>query len=179
MISHCVIHIGTSGWSYPRGEGTWKGYFYASGKINWTFIAFMLIIAVYDVVAVRLGYMLWMAERFSDSGALPGFIFPRGFASWNLDLKQVRVGELKEKEPEERDYAVLGGGDIGFPLMLAVAVFFSDGLAAAIIVSAFALAGLMGAFLLQLLWLRGKPMPTLPPIAAGSLIGFLLVSAFL
>ena len=28
------IYIGTSGWSYPRGEGTWKGYFYPPGKIN-------------------------------------------------------------------------------------------------------------------------------------------------
>jgi len=28
------IFIGTSGWSYPKGEGTWKGYFYPSGKIN-------------------------------------------------------------------------------------------------------------------------------------------------
>jgi uncharacterized protein YecE (DUF72 family) len=27
------IYIGTSGWSYPKGEGTWKGYFYPSGKI--------------------------------------------------------------------------------------------------------------------------------------------------
>ena len=32
MISR--IYIGTSGWSYPRGEGTWKGYFYPAGKIN-------------------------------------------------------------------------------------------------------------------------------------------------
>lgn len=28
------IYIGTSGWSYPRGEGTWKGHFYPSGKVN-------------------------------------------------------------------------------------------------------------------------------------------------
>jgi uncharacterized protein YecE (DUF72 family) len=28
------IYVGTSGWSYPKGEGTWKGYFYPSGKIN-------------------------------------------------------------------------------------------------------------------------------------------------
>ncbi len=34
MISKASIFIGTSGWSYPRGEGTWKGYFYPSGKIN-------------------------------------------------------------------------------------------------------------------------------------------------
>jgi uncharacterized protein YecE (DUF72 family) len=28
------IYIGTSGWSYPKGEGSWKGYFYPAGKIN-------------------------------------------------------------------------------------------------------------------------------------------------
>jgi uncharacterized protein YecE (DUF72 family) len=28
------IYIGTSGWSYPAGEGTWKGYFYPAGRIN-------------------------------------------------------------------------------------------------------------------------------------------------
>ncbi|HAS04642.1 MAG TPA: hypothetical protein DCR71_02615 [Dehalococcoidia bacterium] len=28
------IYIGTSGWSYPSGEGAWKGYFYPSAKIN-------------------------------------------------------------------------------------------------------------------------------------------------
>jgi uncharacterized protein YecE (DUF72 family) len=28
------IYIGTSGWSYPKGEGTWKGFFYPAGRIN-------------------------------------------------------------------------------------------------------------------------------------------------
>jgi len=28
------LYIGTSGWSYPKGEGTWTGYFYPTGKIN-------------------------------------------------------------------------------------------------------------------------------------------------
>ncbi len=28
------IYIGTSGWSYPKGEGTWKGHFYPAGRIN-------------------------------------------------------------------------------------------------------------------------------------------------
>jgi uncharacterized protein YecE (DUF72 family) len=28
------IYIGTSGWSYPKGDGAWKGYFYPAGKIN-------------------------------------------------------------------------------------------------------------------------------------------------
>jgi len=28
------IYIGTSGWSYPAGEGSWKGYFYPPGTKN-------------------------------------------------------------------------------------------------------------------------------------------------
>ena len=28
------LYIGTSGWSYPKGKGTWTGYFYPKGKIN-------------------------------------------------------------------------------------------------------------------------------------------------
>jgi uncharacterized protein YecE (DUF72 family) len=28
------ICIGTSGWSYPKGRGTWNGYFYPAGKID-------------------------------------------------------------------------------------------------------------------------------------------------
>jgi uncharacterized protein YecE (DUF72 family) len=28
------IYIGTSGWSYPRGDGAWKGIFYPEGKVD-------------------------------------------------------------------------------------------------------------------------------------------------
>lgn len=34
MVKAEGIYIGTSGWSYPKGEGTWKGFFYPGGKIN-------------------------------------------------------------------------------------------------------------------------------------------------
>lgn len=34
MTNQAKIYIGTSGWSYPKGEGTWTGYFYPKGKIN-------------------------------------------------------------------------------------------------------------------------------------------------
>jgi uncharacterized protein YecE (DUF72 family) len=34
MAGAAKLYIGTSGWSYPKGEGTWKGYFYPKGKIN-------------------------------------------------------------------------------------------------------------------------------------------------
>ena len=34
MSGNTKIYVGTSGWSYPKGEGTWTGNFYPSGKIN-------------------------------------------------------------------------------------------------------------------------------------------------
>jgi uncharacterized protein YecE (DUF72 family) len=34
MTDQAKIYIGTSGWSYPKGEGTWTGHFYPTGKIN-------------------------------------------------------------------------------------------------------------------------------------------------
>jgi uncharacterized protein YecE (DUF72 family) len=34
MTPQAKLYIGTSGWSYPKGEGRWTGYFYPKGKIN-------------------------------------------------------------------------------------------------------------------------------------------------
>jgi len=144
-----------------------------------TFMIFMLVIAVYDVLAVRFGFMVWMADKLSASASLPAFIFPKITGDWRMNLKKIQVGELRKEEPIKREYTILGGGDIGFPLMLAASVFFEDGLNSAILVGAFALVGLMGAFLIQKIWLKGKPMPALPPIAFLSLIGFLIANYFL
>jgi presenilin-like A22 family membrane protease len=153
------------------GAGSVFGYLFSP----LTFLIFMLVVAVYDVLAVRFGFMVWMADRLSEFDSLPAFIFPRKLRDWKLKLRSVRVSDLTGRRVEEREYSVLGGGDIGFPLMLAVAVFYPTGLAGGIIVGAFALVGLMGAFLMQLFWLKGKPVPALPPIAFASLIGYLVV----
>ena len=34
MAEQAGFYIGTSGWSYPKGEGTWSGYFYPNGKVD-------------------------------------------------------------------------------------------------------------------------------------------------
>ena len=154
------------------GAGSVFGFLFSP----WTFMIFMLIIAVYDVVAVRFGFMIWMADKLSESATLPAFIFPKKIRDWKLNLKNVRVGDLKKEESDRREYSILGGGDIGFPLMLALSVFFETDLVSAVLVGVFALMGLMSAFLIQSFWLRGKPMPALPPIAFFSLIGFLIAS---
>ncbi|MFH1639295.1 MAG: DUF72 domain-containing protein [Chloroflexota bacterium] len=34
MADPAGIYIGTSGWSYPKGEGTWNGHFYPAGRVD-------------------------------------------------------------------------------------------------------------------------------------------------
>jgi presenilin-like A22 family membrane protease len=135
---------------------------------------FMLIIAVYDVLAVRFGFMVWMADKLSGTASLPAFIFPRLTGDWRFKLQQVQFQELRKEEQQKREYVILGGGDIGFPLMLAASVYFATNLTRAILVGACAIIGLWGAFLIQKTWLKGKPMPALPPIAFMCLIGFVI-----
>ncbi len=142
----------------------------------WAFLILMGVIAVYDFLAVRFGFMVWMVDRLSQTVTLPAFIYPKKIKEWVLSLKMVRVNELAAKPAEEREYSLLGGGDIGFPLMLTSSVYFIDGLNPAIVVGAFALVGLLSAFLIQLVWLKGKPMPALPPIAFFCVIGFLIAN---
>jgi presenilin-like A22 family membrane protease len=140
---------------------------------------FMLVIAVYDVLAVRFGLMIWMADKLSETTSLPAFILPKKMGDLRLNLKAVQVGELRKEEADKREHTILGGGDIGFPLMFSTSVYFESGMNSAILVGAFAIIGLMGAFLIQKIWLKGKPMPALPPIAILSLIGFLIASNFI
>ncbi len=141
----------------------------------WTSMVLMLIIAVYDFLAVRFGYMLWMVKKLSDSDTLPAFILPRLASEWNSNLKQSNVTRLLEETPSERDFSILGGGDIGFPLLLVTSAYFAYGFTSAILVAGFSLAGLIGAYWIQSAFLKGKPMPALPPIAVLSLIALLII----
>jgi len=34
IAGQAKFYIGTSGWSYPKGEGTWSGHFYPKGRID-------------------------------------------------------------------------------------------------------------------------------------------------
>jgi presenilin-like A22 family membrane protease len=141
----------------------------------WAIVIMLAAISVYDIVAVRSGYMMWMARRLSESNTLPAFLLPRSLSNWNLSLHGEGFKHSIQGEAGEREFSLLGGGDIGFPLMLTVSVLSAYGFAGSLIVSASSLAGLVAAFLIQRRFLKGKAMPALPPIFVASLIGFLIV----
>jgi presenilin-like A22 family membrane protease len=144
----------------------------------WTTMLFLLAIAVYDFLAVRFGYMIWMTEKLSESDNLPAFIIPFKLRDWGASLSRTLVKDIVETQPSERTESVLGGGDIGFAVLIVCSVYFSTSLGGALLMCMFTLLGLASAYLIQSLFLKGKPMPALPPIAVFAALGLILISGF-
>jgi presenilin-like A22 family membrane protease len=139
----------------------------------WTAMAIILALAIYDFLAVRFRFMLWMADRLSQINALPALIIPKNYSEWNLNLKERE--KVVELNPAAREYSILGGGDIAFPCLLTASVYFAQGLKPAAIIAVFGLLGLISVYAIQARFLKGKPMPALPPIAAFTLVGLLII----
>jgi presenilin-like A22 family membrane protease len=139
----------------------------------WTAMAIILVLAVYDFLAVRFRFMLWMADRLSQINALPALIIPKKHSEWNFNLKKRE--KIIEVNPVEREYSILGGGDIAFPCLLTASVYFAQGLRPAAIIAVLGLLGLVSVYAIQAIFLKGKPMPALPPIAAFTLVGLLII----
>jgi presenilin-like A22 family membrane protease len=142
----------------------------------WTVMIIVAVLALYDFLAVRFGYMMWMTNKLSETTALPAFVIPYRFPEWATSLKPSLIASIMQEKPEERKYSILGGGDIGFPLLLVASVYYSRGFDNAIIISIFSLVGLGSAYWIQGKFLKGKPIPALPPIAVLSTIGLVIIN---
>lgn len=140
----------------------------------WTVVALLAILSIYDILAVRFGYMIWLAKRLSEVDVLPAFIIPKKASGWGLNLKTEFKKLIAGEPAAEREFSILGGGDLGFPLLLISSVFFTQGLIQSIVVAAFALLGLVSAYIIHLVFLKGRPMPALPPISFFCIAGFLI-----
>jgi len=140
----------------------------------WTAMVIILVLAIYDFLAVRFRFMLWMADRLSQINALPALIIPKDYSDWNFNLKKRE--KVIEVNPAEREYSILGGGDIAFPCLLTASVYFAQGWRPAAIIAVLGLLGLAFVYAIQAKFFKGKPMPALPPIAAFTLVGLLIIS---
>jgi presenilin-like A22 family membrane protease len=141
----------------------------------WTAMLLLIVIAIYDFFAVRFGYMVWMAGKLSESNTLPAFFIPQLMSEWKASLKPGSVSHMINEPPAERHLAILGGGDIAFPLLLVASTYFAYGLPKSVLVAVFSLLGLIAAYWIQAVFLKGKAMPALPPIAVMALIGVMII----
>jgi presenilin-like A22 family membrane protease len=127
----------------------------------------LVALSIYDILAVYVTrHMVKMAENMIASRAIFGFIIPNKLSGFKEKISAVRPGE---------DFMILGSGDIALPLVL-VASVGRISFPQAIIVAAFSLLGLLVTHLIFINQKVRRPMAALPPIAAFSIIGYLVAS---
>lgn len=127
----------------------------------------LAILSVYDIVAVYLTkHMVRMAEGMVASRAIFGFIIPNKLSGFKEKITAVQPGE---------DFMILGSGDIVLPLLLTVSIARAS-FWPAIVVAIFSLLGLLLTHLIFVNQTTRRPMAALPPIAALSIIGYLVAS---
>lgn len=128
-------------------------------------IILLVIFSIYDFIAVyKTKHMIRMAKEMIEVGAIIGLICPQRISDFKARLKEVQPGGK---------FLILGGGDVAFPLFLAVSLI-PQGVFFAFIISIFALFGLALSFGLFIFQKVRQPIPALPPIALFSMIGFLI-----
>lgn len=133
-------------------------------------IVFVLILAsVYDYIAVfKTKHMVTMFRDLMSKDAPLALVIPeKGDVYGRVDGRVVhRKGE------GERQYLLLGTGDLAFPTIFAVSVFAEYGIVPALFVMAGSLIGLH----FDQWWVEKneRPMPALPAIAFSSIALFLV-----
>ncbi len=123
------------------------------------------VLSIYDVFAVyKTRHMVKMFKQLSNKGVFLALIVPFNFKNFLNKTKKIHIG---------RDVLVLGTGDLVFPLIFAVSCLKISLMTSMFVVFG-AVFGLIVIFYLLLKQSQRQALPALPPIAFGSLVGFIV-----
>ena len=138
----------------------------------WTIVFLLLLISVYDMWAVwRSGIMQKMAKyQIKELKIFSGFFIPYLSRAQRAKVKKMKKSELKNKKIKA-NVAILGGGDVIFPLITAGVMFVTYGLLSAILVIIGATLGLSYLFFFAK---KKKFYPAMPYISMGIFLGMLV-----
>ena len=133
-------------------------------------IILLILISLYDAYAVwKSKHMITLAQSQTKANIFAGLLIP--YSLPNTKNSSEEKGTLKVKTqsvPSPVRTAVLGGGDMGFPLIFAGVILKEWGLLPSLIIPFFAAAGLAVIF-----W-KGEPhkfYPAMPFISVGCFVG--------
>lgn len=134
----------------------------------------LLAISVYDYIAVRkTKHMVEMAKFQTDEKVFAGLSVPYKYETGKPIPKEVKLKPLTGTQKGEMHTAILGGGDIGFPLLFAGTIMheFNLGLLNPLtfIVPA---ASTIALILLFTLGSEKKFYPAMPYLTASCLVGY-------
>lgn len=143
-------------------------------------IILLVLISIYDMWAVwKSGIMQKMAKfQMEELKIFGGFLIPSFSDKVKAQIQKVKQKYKNKKMPKkvkQRKFkinmAILGGGDVIFPIITAGVFMRAYGLIPALFVTAGALAGLTFLFLITK---KGKAYPAMPYISTGIILGILI-----
>ena len=139
----------------------------------WTIVILLILISLYDAWAVwHSGFMQKMANfQINELKIFGGFFVPYLSKGQRAKIKAARQKASKKDKKIKVNLAILGGGDVVFPIITAGVVLRSIGLLPALIVIATATLSLGLLFLYSQ---KGKFYPAMPFITAGLLTGIII-----
>jgi presenilin-like A22 family membrane protease len=128
-------------------------------------MSILILLSIYDVIAVyKTKHMVVMMKGMMERGVYFSIIVPEKTKNFLSHLGAARPGE---------GFMFLGTGDIAFPLIFAAsALKYSFISSIAIVIGA--LLGIIAVHILFITQRERRPMPALPPIVLGAIIGFLV-----
>ncbi len=137
----------------------------------WSVVILLILISGYDAYAVwKSKHMITLAESQTKAKVFAGLMIP--YQMTKSTIKKITVKEKEKRKiknvPVKIRTAILGGGDIAFPLIFAGVLLKEWGLWQSLIIPVFAALGLAVIF-----WKghKDKFYPAMPFISAGCFIG--------
>jgi len=140
----------------------------------WTVFILLILISIYDMWAVwHSGFMQKMAKyQMNNLKIFTGFFVPYMGKKLREKMKKIKMSKGKMKNMKVRvNVAILGGGDVVFPIITAGVLLRISGLIPALMITIFATIALL--FLLVYSQ-KGKFYPAMPFITAGCVVGLLV-----
>lgn len=139
----------------------------------WTVVLLLILISIYDIYAVwHAGFMQRMAKyQMEHVKVFSGFFVPYLRKKDRIAIQKAQVAAKKSGSKKMKgvhvSVAILGGGDVVFPIILAGVVLQSMGLVQALII---ALGATLALGILFYKSEKGKFYPAMPFITAGCLV---------
>lgn len=147
----------------------------------WTVIILLILISAYDIYAVwHSGFMQKMAKfQINELKFFAGFFVPYLSKKERKKIRTLKQKYKKKQIPEkvlkkkkiQVSLAILGGGDVIFPIIAAGIFLNAFGLISALLITICATIALAGLFIAAR---RGKFYPAMPFLTAGIFAGMLL-----
>jgi len=158
-----IVHNITELMIYPG-----IGVIFVSLLNIYTIIILLILISIYDMWAVwKSGIMQKMVKyQISKLHIFSGFFVPYASKKVKLKMKQMKEKGIKNKKIKV-NVALLGGGDVIFPIITAGVMLKTLGLGSALLTLLGATLGLTYLFILA----KKKAYPAMPYISAGMFLG--------